>query len=52
MHTTPWARQRPGVSIGEALTTAKQELGEVHPELLDILLGWTILGGSGLFIEP
>ncbi len=31
----------PGMSIGQALQDAKSELAQTHPELLDVLLGWS-----------
>jgi len=42
----------PGLSIGEAVTAAKQELARSHPERVDALLGWTILGDPALVVEP
>jgi uncharacterized repeat protein (TIGR01451 family) len=37
-----------GMSIGAALTAAKQELAQQHPEMKDVLYGWTILGDPTL----
>ena len=31
-------------SIGQAILTAKQNLASTHPEYLDVILGWTLLG--------
>jgi hypothetical protein len=42
----------PGMSIGQALQAAKLELAQTHPELLDVLLGWSLLGDPALVIEP
>ncbi len=42
----------PGGRIGEALTSAKQSLAQDSPELLDVILGWSILGDPALVIEP
>jgi hypothetical protein len=42
----------PGTSIGAALQAAKAELAENHPDLADVLLGWTILGDPALVIQP
>jgi hypothetical protein len=42
----------PGMTMGQALLDAKQELALTHPELLDVLLGWTIIGDPALVIEP
>ncbi len=35
---------QPGVSIGEAMQEAKVELAAKHQDMVDVLLGWTILG--------
>ena len=44
---------QPGVSIGEALIAAKQEVGAAHPgKMSDVMAGWTILGDPALVIEP
>ena len=31
---------------------AKVELAKTHPELLDVLLGWTLMGDPALVVEP
>lgn len=41
-----------GMSIGAALTDAKRELAEQHPEMKDVILGWTILGDPTLQVVP
>ncbi|HVF62195.1 MAG TPA: C25 family cysteine peptidase [Thermoanaerobaculia bacterium] len=42
-----------GVSVGSAITAAKQELaGEAPGEMMDAILGWTILGDPALVVEP
>lgn len=41
-----------GVSIGQAMLNAKQDLSQSQPYLLDVLLGWTILGDPALVIQP
>ena len=41
-----------GMSIGAALTEAKQELARQHPEMKDVILGWTILGDPTLQVVP
>ncbi len=41
-----------GVSIGQAMLNAKQDLAQTQPYLLDVLLGWTILGDPALVIHP
>jgi hypothetical protein len=35
---------QPGMTIGAAVTAAKQELAQTSPDLLDVQIGWTILG--------
>lgn len=42
----------PGTTLGRALVEAKQALSVVHPEMLDVIAGWTILGDPALMIEP
>ncbi len=42
----------PGKTIGEALQEAKRELAKTEPDLLDVLLGWTLMGDPGLVIQP
>jgi hypothetical protein len=42
----------PGMPMGKALTEAKTELAQTHPELLDVILGWTLMGDPALVIEP
>jgi hypothetical protein len=42
----------PGTSIGQALQQAKAELALTHPELLDVLLGWSLMGDPALVVEP
>jgi hypothetical protein len=42
----------PGLSIGQALLQAKTELAQSHPDLLDVLLGWSIMGDPALVVEP
>jgi hypothetical protein len=34
--------------IGQALQDAKRELSQTHPELLDVLLGWSLMGDPAL----
>ncbi len=41
-----------GVSIGEAMQDAKVELAGTHPDMVDVLLGWTILGDPTLVVQP
>jgi hypothetical protein len=43
---------RPGMTLGQALQESKTELAQSHPELLDVLLGWTLIGDPALVIEP
>jgi hypothetical protein len=42
----------PGLSIGQALFQAKVELAKSHPDLLDVLLGWSLMGDPALVVEP
>ena len=42
----------PGLSIGHAVTLAKQELAARDAGKLDAILGWTILGDPALVVEP
>ncbi|MCE9644909.1 MAG: DUF11 domain-containing protein [Chloroflexi bacterium] len=42
----------PGKPIGLALQQAKYELALSHPELLDVLLGWSLMGDPALVIQP
>ncbi len=42
----------PGKTIGGALQEAKEELAREEPGLLDVLLGWTLLGDPALVVEP
>lgn len=42
----------PGMSIGQALQDAKRQLARTHPQLLDVLLGWSLMGDPALVIEP
>ncbi len=42
----------PGMPIGQALLVAKSELAKTHPEMLDVLLGWSLMGDPALVIQP
>ena len=42
----------PGMSVGQALLDAKRELAATHPELADVLIGWSLMGDPALVIEP
>jgi hypothetical protein len=42
----------PGMSIGQAMQDAKRELAQTHPELLDVLFGWSLMGDPALVVEP
>jgi len=39
---------QPGMTLGDAVTAAKQELAASHPEDVDAILGWTLLGDPAL----
>ena len=43
---------QPGMTIGKALQQAKDELAASRADLLDVLLGWTILGDPALSVTP
>ena len=43
---------QPGMTLGQALQISKSELAQTHPELLDVLLGWSLMGDPALVIEP
>lgn len=43
---------QPGATIGDALLAAKQDLAQQHPDMRDVIVGWTILGDPALVIEP
>ncbi len=42
----------PGMSIGQALCDVKLELAQTHPDLLDVLLGWSLMGDPALVVQP
>ncbi len=42
---------RPGVTLGEAVTRAKQDLAKTAPELSDVILGWTLLGDPAMAVS-
>jgi hypothetical protein len=41
-----------GATIGQALQDAKGELGQTHPEMLDVLLGWSLMGDPAMVVAP
>ncbi len=41
---------QPGLSMGAAIQEAKDLLAASHPEMLDVLLGWTLLGDPALVV--
>jgi hypothetical protein len=43
---------QPGVTLGAAIQSAKEELGGNGTNLDDVLLGWTLLGDPAMVIEP
>lgn len=43
---------QPGVRMGDALQSSKADLVRTNPELLDVLLGWTLMGDPTLVIQP
>ena len=42
----------PGMTVGQAVQDAKAELALSHPELLEVLLGWTLMGDPALVVVP
>ena len=42
---------QPGTTLGGALLEAKRELAETEPDLVDVILGWTLLGDPTLRFE-
>ncbi len=42
----------PGQTLGDSLQAAKQDLAAAHPELIDVLLGFTLLGDPTLVLQP
>ena len=41
-----------GEPVGRALLDAKHELAKTNPQLVDVLLGWTLIGDPTLVVEP
>jgi hypothetical protein len=41
---------QPGMTIGEAMLLAKIELASNNPEMVDVILGWTLLGDPTLLV--
>ena len=41
-----------GMTLGEAVQQAKAELARVNPNLLDVLIGWTLLGDPLIRLQP
>ena len=42
---------QPGITLGEALMQAKQSLATSNPELIDVLLGFTLLGDPAMTLQ-
>jgi len=42
----------PGMRLGVALHNAKLALAQDHPDMLDVLIGWTLMGDPALVVEP
>jgi hypothetical protein len=40
------------MTVGQAVQVAKTQLGKANPELLDVLLGWSLMGDPTLVIQP
>ncbi len=43
---------RPGVLLGDAVQGAKVELATERPDLVDVLIGWTLLGDPTMALWP
>lgn len=43
---------RRGVTLGDAVTAAKQDLAAAEPERVDAILGWTLLGDPAMAVDP
>jgi hypothetical protein len=43
---------QPGMTIGDAMTLAKADLATDNPGMIDVLLGWVLLGDPTLTIVP
>ncbi|MBN1428633.1 MAG: hypothetical protein JXB07_09610 [Anaerolineae bacterium] len=43
---------QPGTTLGDAMLQAKNDLASGHPDMIDVLLGWTLLGDPTLAIVP
>ena len=41
-----------GTTLGAAMQEAKSELALTHPEMRDVLLGWTVLGDPTVVVRP
>jgi hypothetical protein len=46
---TPLLAQ-PGLTVGQALMTAKQQLNATRPNLVDVQMGWTLMGDPALIV--
>ena len=42
---------QPGMTIGQAVQDAKADLASTQPQLLDVILGWTLLGDPAMKIQ-
>ncbi len=42
---------RPGATLGGALLAAQRDLAATDPELVDVILGWTLLGDPSLRMD-
>lgn len=41
-----------GMPLGAAMQAAKSQLALSHPEMVDVLLGWTVLGDPTVVVQP
>jgi hypothetical protein len=42
---------QPGMTLGDAMQAAKMQMAATQPELVDVLLGWTLLGDPTLVVQ-
>ena len=43
---------QPGETLGAAVRDSKLQLAQSHPELADVLLGWSLMGDPALVVQP
>jgi len=43
---------QPGMTARRANQSAKVELAQIHPGMVEVILGWTLLGDPALILAP